>query len=284
MPALRVLVADDQIPPSDIPQGEFRKRFFAEFGDNPEHRRFMEQCVFMGDIVQGLKDSGYRVTTARTYADATKEISNGSFDLAVIDLGWFMDFSIPETDRGAAGWSLCQQLDDKDERSGKRTPQILFSSRFPTDPALSREAARRQKLPVFKEATETVRNSLMAAIGFVDATLAAQRVASSTSPKRFNEELQNIALSFFKEPLRDYRRWALLTLALVGTSVAVLLTGVGLALVGSLKVAALSSITSLVTGLISTLLYRRLGVAQRAVDASRREVLKQLSAHGTKGG
>ena len=134
----------------------------------------------MGEIVQGLQDSGYRVTVARTHSDAKDEISRGEFDLAIIDLGWYMDFSIPEGKRPAAGWSLCQQIDEKDEANGKLTPQIIFSSRFPDEPELSREAARRQKLPIFKEATDNVRNSLMAAVGFVDATLTAQQSISST--------------------------------------------------------------------------------------------------------
>ncbi|MBA3572164.1 MAG: hypothetical protein H0W34_09370 [Pyrinomonadaceae bacterium] len=284
MPTLHIFIADDQIPPSKLPEQEFRKRLFAEYGDNAQNRRFFEQCVFMGEIVQGLRDSGYRVTVAHTYADAVKEISRGEFDLAIIDLGWFMDFSIPEKERPAAGWSLCQHLDEKDERSGKRTPQILFSSRFPDEPELSREAARRQKLPIFKEATDTVRNSLMAAVGFVDATLTAQRSASSTRSEHFDYELQNIALSHFKEPLQDYRRWTFLTLTFVAISLALLVAGVALAYTHTLQVATLSSVTSLVSGTISALLYKHLGSAQAAVENAQREVLEQLKGRSSQVG
>jgi CheY-like chemotaxis protein len=189
MPALHIFVADDQIPPSNVSEREFRESILAKYG--PEAKPFLDQCVFMGEIVQALRDSGYRVTVARTYSDAVKEISHGEFDLAIIDLGWFMDSSLPKEERPAAGWSLCQQLDDKDEQRGKRTPQILFSSRFPKEPELSREAARRRKLPLFKEATDIVRHSLLAAVGFVDATLAVQRSASSASSSRFDPELQS---------------------------------------------------------------------------------------------
>jgi CheY-like chemotaxis protein len=282
MAALHIFVADDQIPPSDVPEQEFRKRFLAKYGDNPHNRRFIEQCVFMGKIVQALRDSGYRVTVARTHGDAAKEISRGEFELAIIDLGWYMDFSIPEKERPAFGWQLCQQLDDKDQRTGRRTPQILFSSRFPKEPELSLQAARRQKLPIFKEATDTARNSLMAAVGFVDVTLAAQRSASSTSSSHFDQELQNIALGLFKEPLRDYRRWAFLTLLFVAISLALLVAGVALAYAQALRVATLSSITSLVSGTISTLLYKRLRSAQAAVENLRREVLKQLKERASK--
>jgi hypothetical protein len=203
MPALHILIADDQIPPLDMSEQEFQKSLLSKHGDNPQTRGFLKQCAFMEEIVQALRDLGDRVTTARTYNDAVKEVSNRYFDLAIVDLGWFMDFSLPAKDRPAAGWSLCGLLDDKDTQSGRRTPQILFSSRFPTEPELSREAARRQKLPLFKEATPTVRNSLIAAVGFVDATLSVQQSDPSSSPDHFGQELQNIALAFLREPLSD---------------------------------------------------------------------------------
>jgi CheY-like chemotaxis protein len=185
MGSLHIFVADDQIPPSDVPEREFRENLLAKYGDTQQNRGFAKQCQFMREIVKGLRDSGYQVTAASTYRDAEKEISEGEFDLAIIDLGWYMDFSLREDERGSAGWSLCDLLDDKDKRTGKLTPQILFSSRFPKEPELSQKAAQRQKLPMFKEPTETVRNSLMAAVGFVEATLSAQRSAGSTDSGYF---------------------------------------------------------------------------------------------------
>lgn len=178
MQTLRILVADDQLPPDDVSEQAFRESIIVKYGDTPQSRRFVEQCVFMGGIVKSLRDVGYHITTARFHSDARRVIKENEFDLAIIDLGWFMDDGLPETARPAAGWSLCEALDEKDQQGQRRTPQIIFSSRFPTEPELSREAARRQKLPVFKEATDTVRNSLIAAVGFVDATLAAERSAN----------------------------------------------------------------------------------------------------------
>jgi hypothetical protein len=281
---LHVLIADDQIPPADIPAQKFREHFFSDYGDSNQNRLFMEQCLFMGEVVQALRDSGYRLTTARTYKEATKVISEGNFDLAIIDLGWYMDFALPENQRPAAGWSLCDQLDERDKLSGTRTPQIVFSSRFPTEPVLSHEAARRQKLPLFKEATPVVRNSLMAAVGFVEASLTAQRFSDAKGGGRFKQELEEVAVSFFRESLHDYRRWALLTLVFVAISLALLVAGVVLAYTGIKPVATVSSITSLVTGTISALLYKRLASAQKAVETARREVLKKLEARATRDG
>lgn len=275
MPSLRILVADDQIPDEGLSEQDFRKKFFAKHEGSSHNQAFIDQCIFMRRIVQALRDAGYQVAAARTYSDAEKKIRERKFDLAIIDLGWFMDSSLPEEARPAAGWSLCDKIDEQDARNGKRTPQILFSSRFPAEPELSREAARRQKLPIFKEATDTVRNSLLAAVGFVDATLATQRsLPNSTSS--YDEQIKNLALELLQEPLRDYRRWTSLSLVFVALSIVSLLAGVPLAYLGRVQVATLSSISSVVAGAISVLLYSRIKSAQNSVSLAQREVLKRL--------
>jgi CheY-like chemotaxis protein len=282
MLALNILVADDQIPP-DIPESKFRESILNQYGDTSENRAFFKQCMFMGKIVESLRDHGHSVTAARTFQDAQKQISDREFDLAIIDLGWFMDSALPKKDRPAAGWDLCKQLDAKDQQSGKRTPQIVFSSRFPKEPELSEEAAKSQKLPLFKEATPNARNSLIAAVGFVEATLEAQR-ANPGGTSDFERELRNIALRLFNEPLRDYRQWALLTLIGVGASLFLVLAGVALVLVAPVAhaftkaptVGTLSAIASLITATVSGLLFKRLNSAKQAIENLRHEVLKQV--------
>jgi hypothetical protein len=283
MATLRILIADDQIPPAELTEQEFRDQFFRQYGNSEQNRKFIDQCAFMGQVVQALRDSGYRLTTARTFDEATKHISGGDFDLAIVDLGWYMDFTVPEHERPSAGWSLCEKLDQKATERGTRIPQILFSSRFPTHPELSRDAARQQKLPLFKEATPVVLNSLMAAVGFVEATLAGQRSQDATNPHRFTRELQDVAVGFFKEAMADYRRWALLALVFVAVSLVTVLAGVLLAFRGAIAVATLSSITSLLCTTIAALLYKRLDSAQKSVETARREVLKELQKLDSKG-
>jgi len=278
MAALHILIADDQIPPGEVSFEQFRKGLLAEHGDTPHNRAFADQCKFMGEIVQELRHFGYGVTAVRLYADAVRKISDERFDLAIIDLGWFMDPSLPRDKVEAAGWDLCKLLDENDARNGRRTPQIVFSSHFPDRPELSLRAAQERKLPLFKEATPTVRNSLMAAIGFVEATLAAERTDGASSAGQFDRELKNILLTSFKEPLNDYRRWALLTLVFVALSVLMLAAGVVLAATKTerLPMATLSSATSLVSGTISALLYKRLAASQKAMESGRKQVLKLI--------
>ena len=64
-------------------------------------------------------------------------------------------------------------------------------------------------------------------------------------------------------------------------SVASVVVGVALAYVGVAQVAALSSVTSVLTGAISVLLYRQLSSARKVVDAARADVLEQLRSRDT---
>jgi len=276
MTVLRILLADDQIPPHDDSEEVFHAALKKQFGDPATVLACIEQCRFMGEVVQALRDAGYRLTTARTYADAVEQIASNDFDLAIIDLGWYLDTKVPRHERPSAGWSLCERLDEKAARSNGRIPQILFSSRFPVEPGLSREAARKQKLPMFKQATPIVLNSLMAAVGFVEATIGAQRSQEAGNPKRFERELQDIALGFYKESIADYRRWTKLSLGFVAGGLVLVLAGAGIAFYGAIGVATLSSISSLICTTIAALLYRRLDSMHTSVETARREVLMEI--------
>lgn len=168
---LRILFADDQIPPEDLTGEEYREQLVQQFGRKQQTLHFADQCRFVAEVIGALRDAGYLVTEARTFGEARRLAQESEFDLAIIDLGWFLDPQLGSKEQPAAGWSLCQFIDDRDALYGRHTPQIIFSSRFPTEPDLSREAARRQKLPIFKEPTPSARNSLLAAVAFVEATL-----------------------------------------------------------------------------------------------------------------
>jgi flagellar motor component MotA len=73
-----------------------------------------------------------------------------------------------------------------------------------------------------------------------------------------------------------YRRWALLTLICVAASFVLLLAGVILANFKPANLSVLSAVTSLVTGTVGALLYKRLGSAQSALMGLRKELFMQL--------
>ena len=272
MPSLRIFLADDQIPPDDISLEEFRRR--SEEKHWPMD--FIDQCVFMRGVVQALRDHSYHVSTARTYKDALRQIDESDFDLAIIDLGWFIDLELTEADRPAAGWLICDHLDEKDSSGGRATPQIVFSSRFLKTPELSREAARKGKLPVYKEATQAVLESLLAAVRFVETTALGKAGDGTASQGRFRRQLEELLLKSLGMPLKEYQRWTVLTIVLVGVSFVLLLAGVVLTFTTTLEAGALSSASSLLTGAVSALLYRRLASAQRSLEKARTDLVKQL--------
>jgi hypothetical protein len=271
--SFRILFADDQIPPENITQEEFKKQFFAKSDNKP----FFEQCIFVGDIIQTLRDSGYAITTARKFQNALKEIENSIFDLAIIDLGWHMDVSLPESERGGAGWKLCDKLDEKDLKDGRRTPQILFSNKFPEHPDLSWKAASRKKLPIYKVSTDFIKSSLMATVGFVESTAMSVSGKEPQGTDNFNHELQNIALDSFKQPIREYRQWTVFTLVFVGISLCTLITGILFTFLNKIDIGLISSVSSIISGTISAVLYKRLNSVQKLVENIRKELMDQIN-------
>jgi hypothetical protein len=263
-------------PLKKLPILNLKKQLISKYGDNANTNGFYNQCIFVGGIIQSLRDSGYKVTTARKYSNAIKVIESSSFDLAIIDLGWYMDTSLPEKDRPSAGWMLCEEIDEKDVQRGKNTPQILFSSRFPKEPELSRIAAQRKKLPIFKEATDVVKNSLMAAVGFVESAMPGNSSTRNASDNSFNTELQHIALDTFREPIRDNRRWTLFTLIFVYISLCTLICGILLAFFKQVEIGIITTVASIISGIISSVLYKRLNTIQKTLETTRKEVLSQL--------
>ncbi len=276
MTSLRIFIADDQIPSPGISNTKFKEQILEKFGDKPKVHEFIDQCLFMVQIVEILRDSGYQVTTANKFSEAKKLAEDSNFDLAIIDLGWYMDPTLPEKERPSAGWSLCDKIDEIDAINGKTTPQILFSSRFPTVPQLSREAARRQKLPLFKEASDTSRNSLLAAVGFVEATILSKREKESSSQFAFNHELQNTALDMTRESLAVYRKWVHASLFFIALSCIALGIGIFFIFKHEIDAAMLGSISGVILSVFSTLLYKQLIAAQEKLDAVRKTVLREV--------
>ncbi len=277
MTSLRIFIADDQLPPPGISNARFKEQILEKYGDKPENRAFADQCLFMARIVEILRDSGYQVSTANNFSEARKLAEDSNFDLAIIDLGWYMDPTLPGKERPSAGWSLCDKIDEIDSIKGKTTPQILFSSRFPDEPHLSKEAARRQKLPLFKEATDTSRNSLLAAIGFVEATILSKHEKESSSHFAFNHELRNTALDMIRESLSIYRKWVYASFFFIALSCIALGIGIFFIFKQELDVATvLTPISGVIVTVFSALLSKQLTAAEDKLDDVRKTILKEV--------
>jgi hypothetical protein len=88
------------------------------------------------------------------------------------------------------------------------------------------------------------------------------------------QQFQNVALASLQDPLAQFSRWSILTLIFVGASVGLVLLGAGSALLGYTKVGLVSSVSSLVSGIVSALLFSQLRKTETGVKESRKDLLK----------
>lgn len=76
-----------------------------------------------------LKDMAHEVVAASTYEEAMKHARDGTFDIAVVDLGWYCDplptSEVGEEDKGAMGWRILGQI----KSTNPDTVRILYSAR-----------------------------------------------------------------------------------------------------------------------------------------------------------
>ena len=265
----RILFADDQIPESDIPDSRISSHEGRE----------------MRKAVQKLKDAGYHVDVARTLKEAIDQVKKTHYDIAIIDLGWYLDESIPRSERPAAGWKICEAVTEANEaifaskptkQRMKPTFQIMHSQRFMGDATITMQAASRGALPVFKDFKEVSHEALVAAVKFVE---------ENAIEKSIEEVRQTLAIEIARQstgimmqelvmPLEQHRKWFNLTFTFVAASVALLLIGVITAIFGNLPVGTLSSIGSIISGVISALLFRQLQKSQESAIVNRDVILE----------
>jgi hypothetical protein len=271
MARLKILFADDQIPDESFPDQGLAERLREQY---PRAKQgFLNACIKMRRVVDSLRVAGHDVRIGRTHTETLELIKSSHFDIAIVDIGWFGDHSIPRAQRRYNGWQICDAIEEANSRSGRRTLQIIFSNRFNKEPALSTDAARRGALPLFKSYNAAGRHALKAAIAFVESL-----VAAPTDQVRFAaaaaNDLQEIMLSSLKEPLEQYRRWCTLTICMVGCSMALVLIGAAVALFGYVTAGVLSSVCSLLSNMVALVLYRQLKLAREDVKRTRQDVVK----------
>lgn len=278
MTRLKILFADDQIPDERIADDDVVSVLKREHPD--WSYRFLSAFPIMRQAVTTLRDAGYDVTVARTAKDALSLAKNGHFDLAIIDMGWYGDDEVPETKQPNYGWDICDAIDKTDKRLGRTpTPQIAYSNRFERKPGMSIQAASKGILPVFKIYSEAGHRALEAAVGFIKHLI--ERLPDPAQIEwDFLIQLKKQILESLAMPLKQQKQWFKLTIFFVALSISLLLVGSLGAIFWNVQVGTLTSISSVLSGLISSLLYRQLQKSQKAVETSQQKVL-ELYAEAT---
>lgn len=176
MEKLKVLFADDLIPDHDILNDSNQGGFCENVvklklkRQHPEwSTKFFNESILMYHAVKTLCCANLAVSIANKYDCVKKLIQKSHFNVAIIDLGWHSDQSIPYAQRSYAGWMLCEEIEELNKNNGpNKTIIILYSSRVAKDPSIYIHATVRGILPVLKTKNKASFEALKAAVKFIE--------------------------------------------------------------------------------------------------------------------
>jgi CheY-like chemotaxis protein len=113
----------------------------------------------ISDARQLLENMDHEVDTATTYAHAIELAKNQSYDIAVIDLGWFTDMTSGIQNNRLLVEKGGFRIADEVQKMHPNTQLILYSSRI-DDPDIREAAIQKRMLCIQKSFNETSRQSL----------------------------------------------------------------------------------------------------------------------------
>ncbi|MCI0496480.1 CHAT domain-containing protein [candidate division KSB1 bacterium] len=217
MTMLKILFADDLIPDQAISKHDMQHRFCESAmkknlkKQHPEWSvKFINESILMYHAINTLCCANLSVSIANKYNDAKKIFHHAHFDVAIIDLGWQSDQSIPEAQRSYAGWKLCEEIDELNKnKENKKTIIILYSSRVERDPSIYIHATVRGILPVLKTKNKTSFEALKAAVKFIERHIFSnsdQLSNGHSTPASFESYIQKINVLFLAADPNDATR------------------------------------------------------------------------------
>jgi len=297
---VRILFADDQIPDDGVPDDQIVEAVRREYP--AAHDGFIRAFAVMRQARRAASEDN-DVTVARRLADALSLVESGTFDVAIIDLGWYWDPSVPEVDRPTAGWKIATALDEADRRCPERPPtaQIIYSARFDSEPQLAERAASKGKLPVLKPYAERFtiplesprrsakgNNSVSAACQSLRATLSfIEHVRgtgglSGTTDARAQAILLSTSQAGLQLAIKRENQWDRLTRYSLALGIAIVLAGVISSFFFGISQGAVTAASGVVVSLIPKLLYNELHKTREAIDGATSNLRRLvIQAQGT---
>ena len=100
MALLKILFADDHIQ-QYLSDQYIRDRIEEQspgLSRDERSRLMMEHKAYLQVLpraVEALKDDGYEVIPVYSYREAMREATNTRFDIAIVDMGWYLDKELP---------------------------------------------------------------------------------------------------------------------------------------------------------------------------------------------
>jgi CheY-like chemotaxis protein len=270
--SLQILFADDQIPDDQIDKKDLDSYLKNKYPNSPSG--FRNACKAMRETVQRLRNAGFNVETSNNYESTIKKGDQIYYDLIIMDLGWTGDKQLSNQDSHYYGWNICEEIKKINiEKKRSESLIIMFSQRFMESPELSRVAAQKGYLPVFKDYGETSNEALIASIKFIEWHLSTdRRLARSLAT-----ETRQLMLDSLVTPLEQQKRWFSLTVSAVLLSLTLIIIGILTVLFGEFEVGILTTLTSILTGAISTLFFKQLQKNQQIAQDNRKEISNVFS-------
>lgn len=233
----RVLIADDQAPDSSLTsEQEVLAHYSSLYQDTQFAAEFAAGCAFMYRLMNLLRSQGYRVDHANTPAEALRLAAAESYNVIVLDLGWWTVKNMSHNEKMVLGFRIAEEL-----RAKSPAQILMFSSRFLDDEDLARTAAEKDCLPVYKSYDDVAAKSLLVTIRWVSL----RKTAAAT----VRDERKFISL-------RMYRRLSNVLLGSIISAVALLFVAVVLAVFQKTPESIVASVFGTVTTFFNGAIYR----------------------------
>jgi hypothetical protein len=173
MKPLRILFADDQLPsPIDAENERTRNELRRELANRPEiediNKAFDEDFQWFNGLLDYLEKTKHvRVIRAASFGEACSRLENPQeFDVAVIDLSWWGDATLPpgRQHRHNRGLELLERIAACRRASGKPIPTIALSQNFRDNFELMSTVLEMDALPIPKAYDRLGYRALFAAL------------------------------------------------------------------------------------------------------------------------
>ncbi len=281
-----ILFADDQIPDDQIADEDILEIISQRYPG--AKKGFISAFKKMRGIVRALRDRNYSVTVAYTYKSAMELAGNRHFDIAIIDLGWFGDDSLERSARRTAGWDISNHIKQADKKLSPHQPtaQIIYSSRFASNPEISEKASKQGILPFFKVYSErdsyplatgeespdlkqrnanrdaANKNSLAAAVGFIEHLIRARTTE------------MDAALKILEDAEASQKRWEFITIGCIVASVALVAVSIVSVAIFSRPVTIVTAISGAITAMVPRLFFAQLKASRSQINEAIERVMK----------
>jgi hypothetical protein len=283
------LFADDHIPDSTVPEQELLSHYgrilqerFPEANDSWRDRAARGYPAML-QAVKGLRDDDLQVACANTRDEAKRLVQSEVFDVAVVDLGWYLDASIEPGLRASAGWEILSEINTADAKLQRRTACILYSSRLVDDPRIVPQAAQRGLLPVLKyiegnkSPCDVAVDSLRAAVNYLRAKIEIDRASPSAERLRRLHDIEDRLNAAADSSLRTLGWASAVVITAFAASLALIVVGLVFALAGKVQVGLVTSIAGTIITVFSQLTRPLFDKAQTNVETTKNELIAEMN-------